>query len=84
MKVVTIAVLLGIVSSPAQACHRFSHWYYPKPQQCRVTTIAYLKPQKEDKNWYVEIILTPEVMDEISRGIGIEKIKELYQKKEEK
>ena len=65
---------------PAFACHRFSHWAYPWAQRCGVATHAIHRPPAEPRDWYVEIILTPQVMDEISHGVGIEKIKQLNQK----
>jgi hypothetical protein len=30
----TAALLIAIGASPAEACHRFSVWKYPWPQQC--------------------------------------------------
>jgi hypothetical protein len=84
LKISTIALLIS-VSTPAMACHRFHRWYYPWPQRCRVdSNNAYhaqtLSPT-EDKSWYVEIILTPQVLDEISHGLGIERIKQLQEER---
>jgi hypothetical protein len=36
----------------AQACHRFSRWYYPTPQRCSVG---------RDKTWFVEVTKMPVV-----------------------
>jgi hypothetical protein len=70
-----LAFLVAV--QPAFACHRFSHWAYPWPQRCDIAARIVHRPQVEPKDWYVEIVLTPKVMDEISHGIGIDKIKQL-------
>ena len=75
-----LAFVLALTTSPASACHRFSHWAYPWAQRCGGVVHAVHRPPVEPRDWYVEIVLTPQVMDEISHGVGIEKIKQLNQK----
>jgi hypothetical protein len=92
---ITLSVTLALAAAPASACHRYSVWKYPWAQRCplpyspalrRAPARAFISfpsapvaAPAEDKNWYVEIVLTPQVMDEISHGVGIEKIRELNQ-----
>jgi hypothetical protein len=37
-KIAAVIILLG--ATPAEACHRYSRWYYPTPQQCRFNAYA--------------------------------------------
>jgi hypothetical protein len=95
VRTIALALALTLAAQPAFACHRYSVWHYPSPQRCplphspalwRAPARAFISfpsapvaAPAEDKNWYVEIVLTPQVMDEISHGVGIEKIRELNQ-----
>jgi hypothetical protein len=66
IKVATIATLLGLIAQPAQACHKYSHWYYPYPQRCGVTEhIAYHHYHQEDRSYYVEITKIPMKLPEV-------------------
>jgi hypothetical protein len=78
LKSATITACL-LASTPAYPCHIYSMWHYKKHQHCEVATHIEYHPL-EDKSWYVEIVLTPKVLDEISHGLGIEKIKQLQEK----
>lgn len=64
MRIAIIIAALA-VAQPAEACHRFSRWYYPYKQRCSVVT-----PSNHD--WYVEITKLPPLDD---RGIAIEQLK---------
>jgi hypothetical protein len=91
---IALALALMLVPEPASA-HCYSIWHYKTPQRCplphspalrRAPARAFISfpsapvaAPAEDNNWYVEIVLTPQVMDEISHGVGIEKIRELNQ-----
>jgi hypothetical protein len=77
MRNAAVFVCLLLFVEPAFACHRFSHWSYPWAQRCGSVVHAARRPPAEPKDWYVEIVLTPQVMDEISHGVGIDKIKQL-------
>ena len=36
-----LGLLMGLTYAvPAAACHRFSRWYYPTPQDCSVAKVA--------------------------------------------
>ena len=84
---VALALLASAEPSTALACHRYSIWKNPWPQRCGVSSQGELRhlfghndvvaKKVEPKDWYVEIVLTPQVLDEISHGVGIEKIKQL-------
>jgi hypothetical protein len=45
MKLLISAVCLTLVAQPAQACHRYSRWYYPYPQKCGATRYAAITPE---------------------------------------
>ena len=77
MKAFVLAFSVLFAVQPALACHRYAVWRYPWPQRCDVATHAVHHSPTEPKDWYVEIVLTPQVMDEISHAVGIEKIKQL-------
>ena len=95
MRTIALALALMLAASPAFACHLYSVWKYPWAQRCplphspalrRAPARAFISfpsasvaAPAEDKSWYVEIVLTSQVMDEISHGVGIEKIRELNQ-----
>jgi hypothetical protein len=74
---VAVALLASAEPSTALACRLHSVWRYPWPQRCGVVH-AVRRSLAEPKDWYVEIVLTPQVLDEISHGVGIEKIKQLH------
>ena len=77
MRTVFLSILFLAVQ-PAFACHRFSHWAYPWSQRCSAATTHTIRhAPAEPKNRHVEIVLTPKVIDDISHGIGIDKIKQL-------
>jgi hypothetical protein len=35
-----VAALLLMAMDSADACHRYQRWYYPYPQNCRMTALA--------------------------------------------
>jgi hypothetical protein len=74
-----LAAVLVAIALPveASACRLHAIWHYPWPQRCGVVH-AVRRSLAEPKDWYVEIVLTPQVLDEISHGVGIEKIKQLH------
>jgi hypothetical protein len=45
---VKLTLMLIMMSSPVEACHRFSVWKYPYPQRCAVTP---------ERVWHVEFVL---------------------------
>jgi hypothetical protein len=59
------------MSHSAYACHRFSRWYYPYAQRCRVSTVppAVLR----NDTWYIEITRAP---DDIERERAIDALKD--------
>jgi hypothetical protein len=85
LKITTISVAL-LISQQAMACHRFHRWNYPWPQRCRVDSDRVHHAQTlsptEDKSWYVEFVITPQVLDEISHGLGVERIKQLQEEQD--
>jgi hypothetical protein len=63
MRLVVTPLLLLTLVEPASACHRFSRWHYPWPQQCNVV----LPPASAGKVPEPEIplpALTPNGKDE--------------------
>jgi hypothetical protein len=47
MRTVLVVVFLGLMGSAAEAsCHKYSRWYYPFPQRCRIVQAAYEVPIK--------------------------------------
>jgi hypothetical protein len=75
-------------SSARAACRLHAIWHYPWPQRCGVGYAARRSFRQEErdlsepKDWYVEIVLTPQALDEISHGLGIDKIKQLQAQKD--
>jgi hypothetical protein len=94
VRTLALALALTLAAGPASS-RCYSIWHYKTPQRCllphspalrRAPARAFISfpsapvaAPAEDKSWYVEIVLTPQVMDEISHGVGIEKIRELNQ-----
>jgi hypothetical protein len=39
-----LALVVILSSSHAQACHRFTYWYYKTPQRCDTRQVAYAAP----------------------------------------
>jgi hypothetical protein len=47
-KIALTCLLIG--AQPAEACHRFSQWYYPYPQRCSTSTkVAYVADKEPAK-----------------------------------
>jgi hypothetical protein len=47
-KIAVTCFLIG--AQPAEACHRFSQWYYPYPQRCSTSTkVAYVADKESVK-----------------------------------
>lgn len=66
----TIIALASVLSTGANACHRFSRWYYPYAQQCKVSSAQ----RAEDTSWYVELILPDQ--EELDHIEAIQQYKE--------
>jgi hypothetical protein len=45
MRIILVAVFLASMGSAAEAsCHKYSRWYYPFPQRCKIVTASYEVP----------------------------------------
>jgi hypothetical protein len=76
--IVLTAIIGFLLTVNSTNAHCYSIWRYHIAQRCGVVaTHVVHRPPAEPKDWYVEIVLTPQVMDEISHGVGIDKIKQL-------
>jgi hypothetical protein len=60
--VIRLALVLALLATPAQACHRFRVWKYPYPQRCSVAA---------DRSWFVEIAPQPPPKPEQSVDIPL-------------
>jgi hypothetical protein len=63
----TLTAILLLATTPAQACHKYAHWYYPYPQRCGVALRA--TPQLADKVWYVEVTAIPQDQETIPPNV---------------
>jgi hypothetical protein len=50
-----VSMLMSSIAAPIAEAHCFTTWHYPWPQRCSVRT--FMRPQPEDKTWYVEFVL---------------------------
>ena len=86
LAMIAVLGLLG-ASSQAQACHRFSRWYFPWPQHCSPllrsaptrALAAVVAAPAPDASWYVEITKLPDD-PEFEREYAIDQLKELLHK----
>lgn len=90
----SLSIALILMSTPVDACHRFSVWKYPTPQHCSVARVQLAAdqlpaPPERPKQLapftvskYDTIILTPQPgrTDEEGRAQAIEILKEVMGK----
>lgn len=79
-KILKIAIFaFGIFeTTPADACHRFSRWYYPYPQRCSVVTpnnrIWYVEITKPPSDPTLESIYPPEIIYKLNELLTLQKL----------
>ena len=74
------------VEQAEAACHRYSRWFYPFPQNCLAGKIVALAktaepnhdPEDDQPIWYVEITKMPDwpMTSDADRDAAIQKLKE--------
>jgi hypothetical protein len=57
--VLGLVALTGVVVTSAQACHRFSHWYYPWRQRCEVASRVVYHPPAHYVEVAAQSVVTP-------------------------
>ena len=64
-----LGACLLLLATPAEACHKFSRWYYPYPQRCIITASVMPPIRSEEIQINPDSIFPPEAIIELNKQL---------------